>query len=107
MIFDEKENKKPFPCSDCAYRADRSSTLKKHYDEVHLKIRPYKCQECDHGFFRNDKLLKHVNAVHKKIKSEICEICQQGFASRQPLLRHLAGHIVEIEIKNVDGTNDY
>ena len=72
VVMNEKprDNKtKANQCNHCKSFYKNRSVLKRHVNEVHLKIKPYFCKSCKYSCSRKGDMEKHVNAVHLKIHS--------------------------------------
>ena len=71
----EMPTKKPFKCSLCDYSNVIKSKLKRHIDQVHVRIKPYTCPVCNYKCTLKEGLKKHNDQVHEKIRSFKCENC--------------------------------
>lgn len=49
-----------FVCTHCAVSVSSSTSLKRHIDRVHLKVRDYSCDFCSYSAFFKHSLEKHI-----------------------------------------------
>ena len=75
------------PCALCDKTFNDKSSLIKHKNAVHLKMKAHKCSICSKHFSRKGHLTEHM-AVHSKIKKYKCSICDKDF----PFLSSLSAH---------------
>ena len=59
-------DKKNFNCSTCCKPFITARNVKKHFDQVHKKLRPFKCNECEKYFSQLGNLKAHIVKRHNK-----------------------------------------
>ena len=59
-------DKKNFNCSTCGKPFLTARNVRKHFDQVHKKLRPYKCNECEKYFSQLGNLKAHIVKRHNK-----------------------------------------
>ena len=57
---------RPYPCSQCSYRAAKKSLLDKH-SKVHTGERPFPCPLCKYRASRKAHLLRHMRTHQKEL----------------------------------------
>ena len=57
-------------CQLCGRTFTKKCDLKRHVNQVHLKLRPYKCNQCDASFPRRPQLKIHVRKAHDNSQDE-------------------------------------
>ena len=67
---------KPFQCSLCPKAFKLNSVLKKHFTQVHDKIKPYHCSFCLSKFRYKNKLERHLSRIHERKKQDIEDTSQ-------------------------------
>ena len=102
-ILFEKRN----VCKMCKKEFKKSSNLKRHMDNVHVKnVRrksesreetkvenKYTCETCKKDFKRIDNLGRHMKNVHggeKRNTDNHCKGCKKQFVNKTNVLRHMA-----------------
>lgn len=85
---------KDFKCNECLKILTSKDNLKKHINEVHLKLKPFKCTQCNRQFSQKINMQKHINQTHNDIRPYICpkENCGSSFKRDY----HLTNHIKQI-----------
>ncbi|KAA0189216.1 hypothetical protein HAZT_HAZT009594 [Hyalella azteca] len=58
---------RPYPCSQCSYRATKKSLLDKHA-KVHTGERPFPCPLCKYKASRKAHLLRHMRTHQKELE---------------------------------------
>ena len=76
-------------CDHCERAFKQSGDLKKHFKEVHLKIRDNKCNRCPKAFARSHQLKKHIAEVHEGQRNHACGICGKCFSQSSSLKTHI------------------
>ena len=86
-----------FSCSykDCEYRAKRKSSLKRHINGIHLRLRPHACNRkgCSRRFAHRGNLMRHIR-IHTKEKPFTCKGCGKKFARKSDMVRMLLGFLL-------------
>jgi len=57
---------KHFDCKICGRGYSRQDALRRHIQDVHLKIRNHACPICSKKFQRSETLRVHIDMVHYK-----------------------------------------
>ena len=96
-------------CEECDYRCEKSSTLRKHINTKHRKV---KCLECGEGFKSLTYLQMHLNNDHiqknnqddktRKLSGN-CPICKKDFKT----LYVLCDHFNDIHVEKEEGSECY
>ena len=80
--------KKPHQCEVCPSAALQKSTLKRHIDAVHEKLKPHQCEECSYASAHKRELQAHIEKHHQGIKRFKCDSCSYAAVSKSHILRH-------------------
>ena len=85
-IMCKHDNIKPFVCTyeGCKFASASGSSLKKHIDNVHLKIKDNLCDQCDFTAFSKNLLRLHVASKHGSTKPFICSYVDCDYATVYP-----------------------
>ena len=83
---------KLFKCNICSYKSSRKSSIKKHVSEVHEKVKPYHCDLCAYKCSQKNNLNAHVLSAHDKLKSFKCSLCSFKCSKKSGLSIHI-GHV--------------
>ena len=78
---------KSFHCNLCSSTFTVKSSLTKHIDQIHNKIR-YSCDLCEKSFTSKQNLKFHIESVHEQLKHN-CSYCNSTFKLKLSLLTHL------------------
>ena len=78
---------KSFSCNLCSSTFTVKSSLTKHIDQIHNKIR-YSCKLCEKSFTSKQNLKFHIESVHEQLKHN-CSYCNSTFKLKLSLLTHL------------------
>jgi len=81
------------PWAGCGKRFTHSSTLRDHYDAIHLQVRKYKCEwpGCDKSFSNQSNKSRHMR-THNGSKPYSCHVCNKRFSQSSNLKVHLKTH---------------
>ena len=60
------ERKRVFKCKECDREFGKYNHLKKHIQNIHLKLKPFSCELCDYASSSKDRLISHVTLKHNK-----------------------------------------
>ena len=123
-----KSGKQKFNCEHCPYSTFIKSSLKRHTNIVHKKIKKHICEECGYGGYQKSdldyhmvsahgkggkkfkckkcsyssakkyNLVQHKDAVHEKIKNHACSECDYAASLKRSLKQHMES--VHEKIKN-------
>jgi hypothetical protein len=63
--------------------------LRRHVDEVHLKVRNYTCHLCPKSFSKSCNLNTHIETVHQKLQKFVCDVCDERFFAKRYLQKHV------------------
>ena len=80
---------KPFQCSLCSKAFKLKAVLKRHFEQVHDKIKPFHCSFCPSTFGYKFELEKHLSKIHEKNKPNKCPNCPARFEYGGELNNHL------------------
>ena len=78
---------KSFSCNLCSSTFSVKSSLTKHIDQIHNKIR-YSCDLCEKSFTSKQNLKFHIESVHEELKHNCC-YCNSIFKLKLSLITHL------------------
>lgn len=53
----------------------------------------FDCDQCDMSFILKTSLARHIEAVHKKIKPYTCSECDKSFSYKHVLNKHIQSHV--------------
>ena len=81
--------KQEYKCDQCQKSFAQGSTLKRHINFVHEKLKKYKCEQCSKPFSLRQTLKFHVDVVHEKLKKFKCDQCPRSFGHMGNLKSHL------------------
>ena len=73
----------------CEHSFINKSSLQKHVDTIHKKLKPCQCEKCKMCFSHKGGLSSHDKAVHLKSKPFSCKYCQASFARKNYLEKHV------------------
>jgi KRAB domain-containing zinc finger protein len=79
-------------CPHCEKVSSSKRNLKRHIDEVHLKINSFPCEVCGHVFTRKPDLTIHMSVHTSNNRPHACEVCGKCFRLRTNMLQHQRGH---------------
>ncbi len=57
-------------CPFCEFKSKRSFNVKKHVENIHMKLKQFQCQECEYGANHNWNLKKHIERHHLPKKAK-------------------------------------
>ena len=80
---------KTFQCSLCPKAFKLKAVLKRHFTQVHDKIKPFHCSFCPSTFGYKFELEKHLSKIHEKNKPNKCPNCPARFEYGGELNNHL------------------
>ena len=69
------------------YEASRKSTLKKHIESVHEKVK-YPCNLCEYKATTTGSLKSHIESVHEKVKYP-CHLCEYKATKHSDVKKHI------------------
>ena len=72
-----------YQCQVCDYISHSSYDLKRHVNDVHMKIKNHKCNLCEYAVSTSANLTRHVKGVHEQNKDHRCNIVNLQLA--QPI----------------------
>ena len=75
-----------FKCELCSSTFTVKSSLEKHINSIHKKIR-YNCDHCDKSYTQRQNLTFHVLKVHKGVRYN-CNHCNSVFKQKIGLKKH-------------------
>lgn len=78
---------KGFHCKECKQIMSTRSALKRHIENVHLKLKPFQCRYCQRPFAKKAHLISHEE-IHSRTPAT-CPHCKQTCLSKESLERHL------------------
>ena len=76
-------------CDFCDFQCEYKSSLDRHRDNRHLKIKSFKCDICDSMFGIKQTLGQHVSAVHRREKPYKCRLCEHATSRKCNLNIHV------------------
>lgn len=79
---------KEFKCDDCGKTFAEKSNRSKHYIAAHLNQRSHPCPDCDKVFNFTDGLRRHRNNVHLGLRPYQCADCNTWYKQKTHLLKH-------------------
>ena len=77
-------------CSECDYKANYQSTLKKHFIAIHTNEKSHICAKCGMSFKRKSNLWNHSFIHADRIFK--CEVCGSSFKKQKYLTDHVRIH---------------
>ena len=90
---------KPFQCSLCSKAFKLKAVLKRHFEQVHDKIKPFHCSFCPSKFGYKFELEKHLSRIHEGKNQDApiaaskekfkCHICNKVFSVKNTLNYHM------------------
>ena len=80
--------KRTFNCEQCDKIFRAKTSLKKHIESIHDKIK-YDCDQCEFQAKRKEYLHKHMRYVHEGIIDHHCPICSKGFMMSSDVKLHM------------------
>ncbi|KAI5637205.1 zinc-finger double domain-containing protein [Phthorimaea operculella] len=94
----EGNTKESYKCLACPNVYAKRSSMKNHYNKVHLGKTKYTCTICDKMFLDSVRLKSHIQYTHEgreKERKYICSICGRGFTEKCILVNHMRTHTGE------------
>lgn len=70
--YKEDDAESDFICKICKKQFQRESSLNKHIDRVHKKIKNHQCQHCAYSAYETRDLNRHCMKNHGVYTTEIC-----------------------------------
>ncbi|XP_078535804.1 uncharacterized protein LOC144822316 [Lissotriton helveticus] len=92
-----KDQERPYKCSDCGQSFKTSQTLIRHR-RIHTGERPYICIQCGKSFRRPHTLMTH-QLLHTGDKPYSCVTCGRNFRQIPHLMKHQRTHMREKELE--------
>ena len=90
---------KPFQCSLCSKAFKLKAVLKRHFEQVHDKIKPFHCSFCPSKFGYKFELEKHLSRIHEGKNQDApiavskekfkCHNCDKIFSVKNTLNYHM------------------
>ena len=77
-----------YDCDQCEFQAKRKEYLHKHKRYVHEGIIDHHCPICSKGFMMSFDVKLHIKVNHEGVKQK-CDLCQKEFNSKQALKNHI------------------
>ena len=87
-----------FTCELCSSTFTYKSSLQKHTNSMHKKIR-YPCEKCEKSYTSKQNLASHVQIIHETVKHH-CNYCNSIFKQKIGLKKHLESKHSPIPIKS-------
>ncbi len=81
-----------YHCPKCEKTSKCGSTIKNHFNNVHVKERNFKCSQCDFSAKTAVVLDNHVRQVHNHEKRHYCKICRKGYFHKNDYMHHMTTH---------------
>ncbi|XP_066256635.1 uncharacterized protein [Euwallacea similis] len=78
-------------CEHCGKMFACQANLRRHLNEVHLKLRTYCCQYCSKQFHARSTLTLHER-THVGVKNHACNVCGKRFLLPCHLKKHMKVH---------------
>lgn len=80
-----------YKCIICGKSFKQSSNQKKHYRQVHLKLRPYQCQfnGCLKSYSQKSVAYTHFKTVHLGERPHQCPVCLKMFSDKSNMKKHI------------------
>ena len=94
-VIDSKAKVKGHDCQSCTKSFAQQEGLRRHRQEVHLRVVKYGCSTCDKTFARMENLQKHLQSNNLVCISPSeeglfsCFECQNEFQSKESLRLHM------------------
>lgn len=88
-----------YPCPQCPNVLSTPTSLRRHIDCCHLKLRSFTCDTCNATFTEQKSLKNHIQKAHLGTplgKNVPCEICDMKFINLWSMKRHLLTHTGEV-----------
>ena len=82
---------KSLNCKQCEKVFRAESSLKKHIESIHDKIK-YDCNRCDYKATRKENINRHIRYFHEGIVDHHCPICNKGFMMGIEVKYHIKRH---------------
>ncbi|XP_060554187.1 zinc finger protein 93-like [Ruditapes philippinarum] len=76
-------------CKVCENVFSSTSSLKKHYKEVHNDNKRQVCIQCGQTLSSKDSLARHFSIFHQSSFPYACDLCDQKFKIKESLCRHV------------------
>ena len=77
-----------FACQRCGKTFVDAHKRRRHYKEVHEKVKGHTCNTCGKSFTRSDKLRTHERIHSDNSRPFLCEQCGKGFTRPEHVKRH-------------------
>jgi len=77
-----------YKCRFCLFTNKRKSTITRHQNDVHLKIKLFNCPHCPLQFSRKTVLDRHISRIHLNLREHHCIDCNGRFGTNDCLIRH-------------------
>lgn len=77
-----------YKCRFCLFTNKRKSTIIRHQNDVHLKIKLFNCPKCPLQFSRKTVLDRHISRIHLNLREHHCIDCKVRFGTNDCLIRH-------------------
>ncbi len=87
----EEKGRQVFQCDHCPKLFAESTGLKRHVNQVHLKLNPVTCDFCDFKSSSKDSLKCHVDRVHSLTKRFKCDLCEYRAYDKSDMNKHVRG----------------
>jgi hypothetical protein len=77
-----------YQCKKCSFKRPHYSSVIKHVNQVHLKLKVYQCEVCESSFVTSEKLNRHMK-VHSSKREFECQHCGKEFKHSSDLNVHV------------------
>ena len=76
-------------CDDCGSTFSKTSSLKRHKELIHSKLKDNVCDECGKAFGTVSNLERHRMSVHLNMKKYACKSCGSAYTTSHNLQKHI------------------
>ena len=74
-------------CSICEQKLASKGKLKRHINDIHLKLKPFECPSCKYKATNKPMLNNHVKAMHEGVKFN-CSFCDYKTSFKSNVGKH-------------------
>ena len=101
----EKITKISFKCDECPNEFLHKSSLKRHFETQHMKLKPFKCDKCGNTFTRKENLDSHNSACQSKSQENslpmILDVYSEPNESTLPIISSIKTEVLDISDHDV------